>query len=147
MTPADNKRIVRQYIDQVVNTGNLDALEDFIAGDYVDHNAPTDAPQGIQAAKEHLEAVRHTYGDFRLTIEDQIAESDTVVTRVTATGVHQNEWFGLRPSGKRITLTGINIDRVVDGKIVEHWGEAYTVSALIQMGAKIVQDEAATPTS
>jgi predicted ester cyclase len=134
----DNERVVSQYIEQVINTGNLDAMEKFVADNVVDHYSPPDAPQGIKTFKRHLAAVLHTYGHFRLTIEDQIAEGDMVVTRVTVTGVRQNQWFGLRPSGKRITLTGINIDRVVDGKIVEHWGEADTVSAHIQMGAKIV---------
>lgn len=141
MASLAHKRVVSQYIEQVVNAGDLDAMEKFVADNIVDHNSPPDAPQGIETFKRHLAAVLHTYGNFRLTIEDQIAEGDMVVTRVAARGVHQNEWFGLRPSGKRITLTGINIDRVVGGKIVEHWGEADTVSALIQMGAKIVQGE------
>ena len=140
----ENKEIVRRYIEQVVNTGNLDAMHEFVAQDYIDHNAPSGSSQGIEEAKRHLEAVHHTYGDFHVAIEDQIAEGDTVVTRVSATGIHQNEWFGLRPSGRRITLTGIHIDKVIDGKIVEHWAEADLVSALIQMGARIVQSEAQT---
>lgn len=141
MVSLDHKGIVRQYIEQVVNAGDLEAMEKFVADNVVDHNVPPDAPQGIETFRRHLAAVLHTYGDFYLTIEDQIAEGDMVVTRVTARGVHQNEWFGLRPSGKRITLTGINIDRVTGGKIAEHWGEADTISALIQMGGKVVQDE------
>lgn len=116
-------------------------MEEFVAEDYVDHNSPSDAPQGIEGAKRHLEVVRHTYGEFRLTIEYQISEGDIVFTRVTATGIHQTEWFGLRPSGRRITLTGINIDRVLDGKVVEFWGAADTLFALMQMGAWIAQGE------
>ena len=137
----ENKEIVRRYIEQVVNTGNLDALHEFVAQDYIDHNAPSGSSQGIEEAKRHLEAVHHVYGDFHVAIEDQIAEGDTVVTRVSATAIHQNEWSGLRPSGRRITLTGIHIDKVIDGKIVEHWAEADLLSALIQMGARIVQSE------
>ncbi len=141
MASLDNKGVVRQYNEQVVNESGLDAMEKFVADNVVDHNAPPYAPQGIETFRRHLAAVLHTYGDFYLTVEDEIAEGDMVVTRVTATGIHQNEWLGLKPSGKRITLTGINIDRVVSGKIVEHWGEADTISALIQMGGKVVQDE------
>ena len=140
----ENKEIVRRYIEQVVNTGNLDALHEFVAQDYIDHSAQSGSSQRIEQAKRHLEDVHHVFGDFHLTIEDQIAEGDTVVTRVSATAIHQNEWSGLRPSGRRITLTGINIDKVIDGKIVEHWAEADLVSALIQMGARIVQSEAQT---
>jgi predicted ester cyclase len=113
----------------------------FVAEDIIDHNLPPDAPQGIEAYRQHLAAVRHTYGDFHLVIEAQIAEDEWVVTRVTVTGIHQQEWLGLKPGGKRITLTGINLDRIVDGKIVEHWGEANTLAALFQMGAKIAPDE------
>jgi predicted ester cyclase len=138
MTPRDNKMIVRQFIEQVINTGDLAAMPHFVAEDIIDHNAPPDA-QGIEAYKQHLAAVRHTYGNFHLTVEAQIAEDDLVVTRVTATGIHQNEWFGLKPGGKQIILTGINIDRLVDGKIVEHWREANTIAAMLQMGAKVVQ--------
>ena len=133
----DNKTIVRNFIEQVVNTGNLVAMAQFVAADIVDHNLLPGEPQGLEVYQQHLAAVRHTYRDFHLTIEAQIAEGDLVVTQVTARGIHQNEWFGLPPTGREITLTGINIDRVVDGKIVEHWGEANTLSALLQMGAKI----------
>lgn len=137
MSQPDNKATVRHFIEQVVNTGNLEAMDQFVAQNIVDHNNPPDAPQGIEVYKQHLAAVRQTYGNFYLTIEAQLAEGELVVTRVTARGTHQNEWFGLKPSGKLITLTGINIDRVVEGKIVEHWGEANTLAALLQMGAKI----------
>jgi predicted ester cyclase len=134
----ENKSIIRQFIEQVINTGDLEAMAKFVAEDIVDHNSPPDAPQGIEAYRQHLAAVRHTYSNFHLAVEAQIAEGDGVVTRVTATGIHQNEWLGLKPSGRQITLTGINIDRVIDDRIVEHWGEANTLGALFQMGAKIV---------
>jgi steroid delta-isomerase-like uncharacterized protein len=139
---VDNKTVVRRFIEQVINTGNLEAMAKFVAEDIIDHNLAPDAPQGLEVYREHLAAVYQTYGNFRLTIQRQIAEEDWVVTQVTATGTHQNEWLGLKPSGKQITLTGINIDRVVGGKIVEHWGEANTLGALFQMGAKIVPNQA-----
>lgn len=82
----ENKEIVRRYIEQVVNTGNLDAMQEFVAQDYIDHNAPSGSSPGIEEAKRFLEAVHHVYGDFHVAIEDQIAEGDTVVTRVSATG-------------------------------------------------------------
>ncbi len=135
---SENKRIVRDFIEQVVNTGNLQMMDHFIAEAIIDHNNAQGSPQGIEVYKEHLSAVFHTYKDFCLTIEDQFLDGDYVITRVTATGIHQNEWLGLKPTGTNVTLTGINIDRIIDGKIIEHWGEANTIGALLQIGAKIV---------
>jgi predicted ester cyclase len=136
--PSDNKQIVRAFIEQVVNTGNLEAMDALVAEDIIDHNNEPGSPQGIAVYKEHLSAVLYTYGEFHLAIEDQFADREYVITRITATGIHQNEWLGLQPTGDRITLTGINIDRVRAGKITEHWGEANTIGAVFQMGAKIV---------
>lgn len=137
MNAPDNKTIVRRFIEEVVNQGNLAAMEQYVDRNMVDHNAPADAPRGIEAFSQHLAGVRRTYGDFHLTIERQFAEGDVVVTWVTATGIHRHEWFGLAPTGRRIALAAVNIDLVVGGKIVEHWGIADTLSALLQMGAQI----------
>jgi predicted ester cyclase len=134
---ADSKAVVRAFIEQVANTGDIEAMDRVVAEGIIDHNNAPDSPQGIDVYKEHLRAVLHTYSAFHLTIEDQFEDGEYVITRVTASGVHQSEWLGLPPSGATVTMTGINIDRVRDGKIVEHWGEANTLGALFQMGAKI----------
>jgi predicted ester cyclase len=134
----ENKAIVRQFIEQVVNTGRLEAIGEFVAEDIIDHNSPPDGPQGIEAYRQHLAAVWETYGNFRLAIAQHIAFGGWGVPRPPATGIHQNEWLGLKPTGQQIRLTGINIDRIVGGKIAEHWGEANTLAALFQMGGKIV---------
>ena len=138
MTEPDNKAIIRQYLEEIVNTGSVEKLSEFVAEDAVDHNFGTDTPQGLEGFKQHLLAVHTTYGNFHITIEDQIADGDMVVTRVTARGIHKSEWLGLPPSLKEIVIPGINIDRLKSGKIIEHWGEANTIGALFQMGAKIV---------
>ena len=119
--PAENKQIVRDFIEQVVNAVALQAMDQFVAEAIIDHNNAPGSPQGIEVYKEHLSAVFHTYQDFCLTIEDQFLDGNYVITRITATGIHQNEWLGLKPTGTSITLTGINIDRIKNGKIVEHW--------------------------
>ena len=85
--------------------------------------------------KEHILGVRGTYPDLHLTIEQQIAEGDWVVTRITARGTHQGEWLGIRPTGKAVAFTGVNIDKVVDGRIVEHGGAANLLEPLLEIGA------------
>jgi predicted ester cyclase len=88
-----------------------------------------------------LRGVRTTFPDFQLTIEAQIGEGELVVTRVTGRGIHQGTWLGISPRGTPIVVTGINIDRVLNGKIVEHWGEANTVGMLLQLGVRLVPGE------
>jgi predicted ester cyclase len=67
-------------------------------------------------------------------MHEVIAEGEWVAVRVTGEGTHLGEWLGIEPSGRRIQLRGLNLDRVVNGRIVEHWGEADTVGMLLQMG-------------
>jgi predicted ester cyclase len=70
-----------------------------------------------------------------LTVERQIAEGEWVVTLVTARGIHRGEWRGITPTGRPIVMTGLNVDRVVDGRIVEHGGAANMLDALLEIGA------------
>ena len=75
--------------------------------------------------------------DYHTTIEDLIAEGNKVVARVTLTGTHTGDFYGIPPTGKRINLSAIYIVRIQDGKIVEHWGEENGVTVLRQLGFKI----------
>jgi predicted ester cyclase len=91
----------------------------------------------------HLRALRNTFPDFALRTHEVIAEKEWVAVRVTAEGTHVGEWRGIKPSGKRIQLRGLNFDRVHNGRIVEHWGEADTVGMLLQMGVDPFKNVAA----
>jgi predicted SnoaL-like aldol condensation-catalyzing enzyme len=93
MMLAENKRTVCDFIEQVINTGNLQAMDRFISEAIINHNNAPGSPQGIEVYKEHLAAVFHTYKDFCLTIEDQFLDGEYVITRVTGTGIHRmNGW-------------------------------------------------------
>jgi predicted ester cyclase len=131
---AANKSLVLAYYRRVVSSGHLSEIADYISPDYVDHNAPSGSLVGPALVELHLRAIRTTFPDFVLTTHEVVAERDWVVVRVTAEGTHLGEWLGIKPSGKRIRLRGINLDRVHTGRIVEHWGEADTVGMLLQMG-------------
>jgi predicted ester cyclase len=135
MSSQENKLLVRRYIEEVVNTGNVDAIADFISRDYVEVRNNTKHAIGIEGAKEHVLGVRRTYPDLHLTVEQQIAEGDWVVTRITARGTHKGEWLGMKPTGKTIEITGVNIDRVVNDRIVEHGGAANVLEAFLEIGA------------
>lgn len=129
-----NKVVVRRFYAEVLSGGDLSRVEEFIAPEYLDHNAEG-AGRGPSVLRAHIEALRNTFPDFNLQIDEILSEGDKVVTRVSGHGTHMGEWMGIRPTGAVIRVRGINIDRIADGRIVEHWGEADTVGMLCQMGA------------
>lgn len=131
---SSNKAIVRAFTERVVGGEHYDEIPQFISDAYVDHNAPADGPRGWSAVEQHLRALRVTFPDFAIQVHELIAERDWVAYRVVAAGTHLGIWQGIEPTGKRIHLRGINFDRMSEGRIVEHWGEADTVGMLIQMG-------------
>jgi predicted ester cyclase len=97
---------------------------------------------GLEGAKQHILDVRRTYGDLHVTVERQIAEGDWVVTCITAGGVHQGSWMAMKPTGKPVTFTCVNVDRIVAGRIVEHGGAANMLEPLLEIGAvRIVAGE------
>ncbi len=135
MSTDDNKRLVRRYYEEIVNTGDTREIERFISPDYEEVHDNIRHPIGLEGARKHVEGVRQVYGDLHLTVEQQIAEGEWVVTRVTMRGTHRGEWLGIAPTGKAVEMTAVNVDRVVDGKIVEHGGAANLLGPLLEIGA------------
>jgi len=116
MSLEENKAIVRRHIEEY-NKHNFDSLEEFIAPDYFDHTNQVGREGVIQLFKEG----RIGFPDWHETIEDIIAEGDKVWLRLTYTGTHTGEFFGLAPTGKKVTMTAVAIYRIVNGKLVEGW--------------------------
>jgi predicted ester cyclase len=135
MSVNDNKLLIRKYIEEVINTGNVDKMEEYVSEDYTEIFEGKRYPMGVDGAKEHILGVRQTYPDLTLTVERQIAEGEYVATSITARGTHRGVWLGIQPTGKVVTYTGVNIDRVVDGRIVEHGGAANLLGPLLEIGA------------
>jgi predicted ester cyclase len=131
---TDNKLLVRKYIEEVINTGVVDEIEKYISNDYTEIFEGKRYLLGIDGAREHIRGVRRTYPDLTLTIEQQVAEGEYVATCITARGTHQGEWLGIKPTGKLVTYTGVNIDRVVNGRIAEHGGAANLLGPLLEIG-------------
>jgi predicted ester cyclase len=135
MASSDPRTVVRRYVEEVVNTGDVSRLAEFVAPGYVEVHAGRTYPVGLEGAREHVLGVRRTYPDLRVTILRQIAEGEWVASVITAVGTHRGEWIGIRPTGKVITVTGVNVDRVVDGRIVEHGGAADLFTPFLEAGA------------
>ena len=141
MSTEENKAVIRRWMD-VWNTGELGALEEIIAPNYVRHHwggtmvSESDPVWYAQWVAE----VRTKFSDLFLSIEALIAEGDTVITRWTTTGTHRGQWTAptgtvVPPTGKTITWTGITIARLSGGKIAEEWWEWDRLGIAQQLGA------------
>jgi len=135
MGTQENKDVVRRLHDEL-NRENFAALDGLIAPTFV-HRNPADpsmakGPAGMRSLYEKWLAA---FPDGQQRIEDQIAEGDKVVTRWSFRGTHKGELFGVAPTSKTVEFTGIFIDRVADGKLVEHWDEADILGVMEQLGA------------
>lgn len=135
---SGNKEIIRKYIEQVVNTGNTGLIPNFISPKYREIFNNESFGLGIEGAVDHIRGIRQTYPDLNLTIDRQIAEGDYVVTCYTMRGTHLGEWMGIKPTGKRIEVSGINVDRIENGMIVEHGGAANLLHPLLEIGAVVI---------
>lgn len=137
MKKTNNKKIICRYIDEVENTGDISKINEFIDEKYVEVYEGERYEIGVKGAIDHILGVRKVFPDLKLTIENQISEDDWVVTVYSVTGTFKNEWFNMRPTGKPITFTGVNVDRIKDGKIIEHGGAANLFEPLIKAGVII----------
>lgn len=131
MSTVDNQTLVEQFFDQVINQRNLAVLSRFVSPNAINHSVPAGLPQEPnQFLGLHLGA----FPDVRATVEDLLADGDKVIVRVSYRGTHQGAFMGMAPTGKQITVMGIHIFRVANGKLVEHWGLTDRIAALRQLG-------------
>lgn len=115
----DNKALVRALFEQVINADRLEDAASLMREDYRQHSALV-AP-GLAGFQAFFRAVRQAFPDLRLTIADLIAEGDKVVARIVGEGTHRGEFLGVPATGRRVRSESIDIFRVEDGKLAEHW--------------------------
>jgi steroid delta-isomerase-like uncharacterized protein len=138
----ENKAVARRFLE-VFSTGDVAALDEFVASDVAVHD-PQDpfAGNGLEGVKKSISMYREAFPDLSFEVEFQVAEGDYVVSRWVGTGTHEGELMGVQPTHDKSTVTGIGIDRIQDGKIVEAWNNWDTLGLLQNIGA-IPQAEAA----
>ena len=129
MSLEENKAIVRRWIESY-NRRNLD-FDTFIAPDYIDHTNKVNREGLKQLFAVGLEA----FPDWHETIEDIVAEEDKVWVHLTYTGTHKNEFFGLAPTGNKITSKSVDIYRIANGKLAEYWNVTNNMDMFKQIGA------------
>jgi steroid delta-isomerase-like uncharacterized protein len=136
MSTETNKSIVRRIFEEAFGQGNLAVLDEIIAPDQVNGGpgALPGMPSGPEGSKMLISAYRNAFPDLHFTIDEQVAEGNTVVTRWTAHGTHNGEFAGIPPTGKSATVVGMGVDRIENGKIVESWGLFDQFGMLQQLG-------------
>lgn len=132
----ENKVVVRRVMEEVINGGNLDAIDELFAQDYVDHNLPL-GKSHREGLKEHHSMIRKAFPDWHTTGEYMSAEGGRVVYRGTNSGTHRGEFMGLSPTSKRYSVEEMHIYRIAEGKVVEHWGLVAMMRLMKQLGATL----------
>lgn len=136
MAATDNKAAVRRFTEEVWNKGNMAVVDELCTPSYVGHDpaTPGGVMRGIAGIKQFVTTYRTAFPDAHITIEEQIAEGDQVVSRWTGRGTNRGSLMGMSPTGKQVTVTGILISRFSGGKIVEEWNNWDTLGLMQQLG-------------
>lgn len=130
----DMKERVKYFYEYVGSNSLLDEVAEYVSSDCTFRIGENIIPAGVTGMKQHLIDVKKTYPDLKMTVIRQYVDGEYIISEFIMDGTHEGEWLGMKPTMKKISITGVNIDRVVDGKIVEHGGAANTFEALFEAG-------------
>jgi steroid delta-isomerase-like uncharacterized protein len=136
MSTEENKKISWRLQEEVFGQGKLESVDELLAPDYISH-APGDPElsRGPEVIKQIVRAYHSAFPDINFAVEKQVAEGDMVVTRWIARGTHRGEFMGVPPSSRRIEVSGMSMDRISGGRIVENWNNWEALEMMRQIGA------------
>jgi predicted ester cyclase len=134
MSTEDNKVVSRRFYEEVINQKQLAVINEVAGDNYLSHDFPPGLPPGREGLKIFISVFHAAFPDGHLTIDQMIAEGDTVATRLTFHGTHTGEFQGIAPTGKKVTIPALDMARFESGKLVEHWGGPNQMSLLQQLG-------------
>jgi len=132
--PEDAKSLLRRFYEET-SVGNLDAVDELIADDFVDHEEFPGLEPDKEGVKKFFAMFRAAFPDARMEPHEMLADGDLVSCRATFTGTQQGEFMGVAPTGRRIEVNAIDILRFRDGQFVEHWGVMDAMTMMQQLGA------------
>lgn len=133
MSAEENKRLVRRLFEDAVNKGDLDIADELVGRTYVNHDMPAPAP-GLEGFKQIITMFRAAFPDLSVTLEEVLAEGDEVSTRGRWTGTHKGEFMNIPATGKKVTVSYIDIWRVDKGKLAENWVQMDMMGLMQQLG-------------
>lgn len=127
----ENKKLIKDFIKEIWHHRHLEKIPDYWDEDYTNHAMPPPMQKGLENLKTSHQLFLAAFSDLQLEILDQIAENDKVVSRVKLNGKHTSTFMNIAPTNKNIQMTGIRIDRIKNGRIVEHWAD-YDLAGLMR---------------
>lgn len=128
----NNKDTVKYFYEVIVSENLLDELSKYISEDCVQKIGEKTIFIGVDGMKQHLLAVKKTYPDYTMRIIRQYIDGDYVISEFIMRGTHKGDFIGITPTNKVLEITGVDIDKVIDGRIVEHGGAANTFETLFE---------------
>jgi len=137
MSVEENKAIARRWNKEIWSKGNMAAVDELMAADFVWLNAPPGVASEREGFKRFQAGALGAFSEMNCTVEDMVVEGEKVAVRWTWNGKHTGEYMGMAPTGKQVTMTGISIIRITGGKITEEWDESDNLGFMTQLGAKV----------
>jgi steroid delta-isomerase-like uncharacterized protein len=133
MSAGANAELVRRFHAELLSARDPAVVDAFFAEDFVSHNNPPGFPAGRDGVKRFFEMFRDAFPDVTVAIDELVADGDRVAVATTFAGTHSGELMGIAPTGRRVSVTGIDIVRVVGGRIAEHRGLTDIVGLMRQL--------------
>jgi predicted ester cyclase len=127
------KAMVRRFYSEVFEKGNIAYIDKVCSKSFKDHD-PTNPTGDLAGVREGLSAYRRAFPDMKATVDFMMQDGNLVAARFTVKGTHKGDLLGIKATGKKVTVGGIDIVRFARGKAVEHWGEMDSVGMLVQLG-------------
>jgi steroid delta-isomerase-like uncharacterized protein len=142
---GENEALAQRFHRDIFQAGNLAVADEILAPDFAMHSpgAPSELTHGSEGMKRFATAMRTAFPDLQATHEDTISQGDKVVIRWTLSGTHIGPWLGIPPTARSFRVSGIDIFRILDGKLVELWQEGDTLGFLQQLGVIPVAEQSA----
>ena len=136
MSAQENKEKARRLLEEAFGQGKLEVIDEVLDPNFVcyDPNSESGEVRGADTFKGEIEYFRQAVPDLTYTVEEQVAEGDKVVTRWTVRGTQKGELMGIPPTGKQVTMSGVVVDRLSNGRLLETWIQADTLGMLQQLG-------------
>jgi steroid delta-isomerase-like uncharacterized protein len=134
VTAAENKKVLAAFVEDVINQGRLERADDLVALDFVELDPLPGQQQGREGLKDVIGGMRVAFPDIHWVIDEMVAEDDTVVSRFTWTGTHHATFLGIPSTGRKVSVKGVVIDRLADGKMADSRILMDTLGMMQQLG-------------
>jgi len=132
---SNNKTIARRLYEECFNRGDLGLVDEIVSESFVSSTPnPGGLPSDREGFKQTVTLLRSGFPDLAMTVDDMVVEGDMVAVRVTARGTHKNEFMGIPPTGKHVTMMGMDFMRFENGKVTERWGQWDQLGMMQQLG-------------